>query len=230
MLIQVLLVQANSVNLDIKRVVAYRHWCNKLWNAVRFAMMNLGDAFQPSSSPPSPTGLPFACRWILSRLNSATEATVTAFETYTFSAASQVHSENSRLNRFSIQSLSIWPLFACHQILAHLKPAEKATMTSSRSAFRGPLWVWLEPIDLKLACVSQALYSWWQYELCDVFIELVKPVMARSSSEEGADADKQAFRETLWICLDTGLRYSHSSFHGRLRAISGTCALSHKED
>jgi len=79
-------------------------------------------------------------------------------------------------------------------------------MTSSRGAFRGPLWVWLEPIDLKLACVSQALYSWWQYELCDVFIELVKPVMARSSSEEGAGADKQAFRETLWICLDTGLR------------------------
>ena len=40
-----------------------------------------------------------------------------------------------------------------------------------------------------------------------MFIELVKPVMARSSSEEGADADKQAYRETLWICLDTGLRY-----------------------
>lgn len=53
---------------------------------------------------------------------------------------------------------------------------------------------------------AQALYSWFQYELCDVFIELVKPVITRSSSEEGADADKQAFRETLWICLDTGLR------------------------
>lgn len=53
---------------------------------------------------------------------------------------------------------------------------------------------------------AQALYSWFQYELCDVFIELVKSVVARSSSEEGADADKQAFREILWICLDTGLR------------------------
>ena len=57
-----------------------------------------------------------------------------------------------------------------------------------------------------MCCVLQALYSWWQYELCDVFIELVKPVMARSSSEQGADADKRAFRDTLWTCLDTGLR------------------------
>ena len=59
---------------------------------------------------------------------------------------------------------------------------------------------------LKIASILQALYSWWQYELCDVFIELVKPVMARSSSEEGANAEKQAFRDTLWTCLDTGLR------------------------
>ena len=43
--------QANSVNLDIKRVVAYRHWCNKLWNAVRFALMNLGEGFQPVLEP-----------------------------------------------------------------------------------------------------------------------------------------------------------------------------------
>ena len=87
--------QANSVNLDIKRVVAYRHWCNKLWNAVRFALMNLGEGYQPSASPPSPAGLPFACRWILSRLNAAIEATVTAFTTYAFSAATQVSTPSS---------------------------------------------------------------------------------------------------------------------------------------
>lgn len=59
---------------------------------------------------------------------------------------------------------------------------------------------------LPSAAAAQALYSWWQYELCDVFIELVKPVMARGDSEEGAEVNKRAFRDTLWICLDTGLR------------------------
>jgi valyl-tRNA synthetase len=34
--------QGRDINLDIKRVVSYRHWCNKLWNAIRFAMINLG--------------------------------------------------------------------------------------------------------------------------------------------------------------------------------------------
>ena len=77
-----------------------------------------------------------------------------------------------------------------------------------------------------MCCALQALYSWWQYELCDVFIELVKPVMARSSSEQGADADKRAFRDTLWTCLDTGLRCrSLCQTHERLVCVSWSVRL-----
>lgn len=85
--------QANSVNLDIKRVVAYRHWCNKLWNAVRFAHGHLGPDFQPSQQQQlqlDARQLPLACRWILSRLNAATQATVTAMHAYQFADATQV--------------------------------------------------------------------------------------------------------------------------------------------
>lgn len=68
--------QARDINLDIKRVVAYRYWCNKLWNAIRFAMMNLPVGFQPlpqqqlNEQMPS---WPLAARWVLSRLNAAVE-------------------------------------------------------------------------------------------------------------------------------------------------------------
>ena len=55
--------------------------------------------------------------------------------------------------------------------------------------------------------VLQGLYSWWQYCLCDVFIELVKPVVQADDSEPGAGDLKQAYRDTLWLCLDIGLRY-----------------------
>ncbi|GAB4141971.1 MAG: valine--tRNA ligase [Planctomycetaceae bacterium] len=44
-----------------------RNFCNKLWNAARFAMMNLED-YQPLSEPIAVEQLPLEDRWILSRL------------------------------------------------------------------------------------------------------------------------------------------------------------------
>ena len=34
---------ANDVNLDVLACARDRHWCNKLWIAIKFAMANLGD-------------------------------------------------------------------------------------------------------------------------------------------------------------------------------------------
>lgn len=39
---------AQSVNLEINRVEGYRHFCNKLWNATRFAMLKLQGDFVPN--------------------------------------------------------------------------------------------------------------------------------------------------------------------------------------
>ena len=109
--------QGRDINLDIKRVVAYRHWCNKLWNAIKFAMQYLGPPFAPQADPRSHLnsngsgGAPFACRWILSRLTSVATSVNAALDAYDF------------------------------------------------------------------ATTTQAIYAYWQYDVCDTFIELVKPAM-----------------------------------------------------
>jgi valyl-tRNA synthetase len=38
--------QARDINLDIQRVQGYRFFCNKLWNAVKFALSYFGDNFK----------------------------------------------------------------------------------------------------------------------------------------------------------------------------------------
>ena len=140
--------QARDINLDIQRVVTYRHWCNKLWNAIRFAVINLGGegggSFKPDPAAvaggPAASALPLACRWILSRLDAAAGSASKSFCAYEFADA------------------------------------------------------------------AAALYVFWQNEVCDVFIELVKPALASSASDPATAA---AFRQTLWAALDAGLRLLH---------------------
>ena len=68
--------------------------------------------------------------------------------------------------------------------------------------------------ELQTGCSAQAVYDWWQYRLCDVFIELVKPVMQRGDEDAADQADKTAFRNTLWTCLDVGLRWATLASEG----------------
>lgn len=132
--------QSDKINLDIQRVVGYRQWCNKLWNAVRFAMSKLGDDYTPPVNV-VPSDMPFSCQWILSVLNKAISKTVSSMGSYDFSDA------------------------------------------------------------------ASAVYSWWQFQLCDVFIETIKPYFASSDS---AFASERGFAQaTLWVCLDNGLRLLH---------------------
>ncbi|MCO5602754.1 hypothetical protein L7F22_056892 [Adiantum nelumboides] len=134
--------QSEKINLDIQRVVGYRHWCNKLWNAIRFAMINLGKDFVPSESLEI-NSLPFSCKWILSVLNKAIIKTNSCLAAYDLSGA------------------------------------------------------------------TSAVHSWWLYQLCDVFIEASKPALNEEMGQADSCNTKLATQETLWICLDNGLRLLH---------------------
>jgi valyl-tRNA synthetase len=65
-------------------VAGSRNFCNKLWNAARFALLNGADA---SAARPDPATLGTTDRWILSRLAAVTAATDDLLEQYEFGKA-----------------------------------------------------------------------------------------------------------------------------------------------
>ncbi|XP_072317796.1 valine--tRNA ligase [Eucyclogobius newberryi] len=126
--------QGRDINLDVNRILGYRHFCNKLWNAVKFAMKTLGDDFVPSEKAQLCRKESVSDRWILSRLSAAVVLCDEGFRAYDFPA------------------------------------------------------------------ITTAIYNFWLYELCDVYLESVKPVF--SSGEDGA----RVCRQTLYTCLEVALR------------------------
>jgi valyl-tRNA synthetase len=133
-----------DINLDILRVEGYRKFCNKLWNATRFALMKLGSDFKPAASA-EPTGNEsLADKWILTKLNKCAIETNKALEERNFMVA------------------------------------------------------------------TNTVYQFWLYELCDVYIEVVKPICdADTTGDEAATARKVTAQNTLYTVLEAGLKLMH---------------------
>jgi valyl-tRNA synthetase len=68
-----------DVRFDLHRVDGYRNFCNKLWNAARFVLMNCADAELDGVAT-----LSLADRWILSRTHHLLTGSQRAVETYRF--------------------------------------------------------------------------------------------------------------------------------------------------
>ncbi|KAA1080286.1 hypothetical protein PGT21_001188 [Puccinia graminis f. sp. tritici] len=128
-----------SINLDVLRVEGYRKFCNKLWNATRFALLKLDDGFTPRSSADPNGKETLVEKWILHKLNECSLNVNKALEDRSFMAA------------------------------------------------------------------TSAVHEFWLYDLCDVYIEAMKPMTAPDTPIE----NKVSAQNTLYTCLDEGLRLLH---------------------
>lgn len=137
-------VQGRDINLDVKRVVGYRMFCNKLWNATKFALQYLSD-FSASATLlddlMKSDKLAIRDKFMVSRLMKGTEAVNDYLTNYRFGDA------------------------------------------------------------------QQATYSLWMDDICDVYLELIKPVVY-DKSEENKDS-RWAAQATLWVTLESALRLLH---------------------
>ncbi|OLY84895.1 Valine-tRNA ligase, mitochondrial [Smittium mucronatum] len=124
-----------DLNLDVLRIEGYRKFCNKIWNATRFALLKLGPEFSPSSKQELTGNESAADKWILNKLNFAV----------------------TELNRYLT--------------------------------------------EMNFMAATSAVYSFWLYELCDVYIEYTKYVVGEKEIASSLN--------TLYTCLDQGLLMLH---------------------
>ncbi|KIK07612.1 hypothetical protein K443DRAFT_673192 [Laccaria amethystina LaAM-08-1] len=128
-----------DINLEILRVEGYRKFCNKIFNATKFAMLKLDGEFVPEPIA-KPTGNESLVeKWIFHKLN--------------------------------IAAIEI------NQCLA----------------------------DRNFMAATIAVHNFWLYELCDVYIEAMKPM----TDESASPATRKSAQQTLYTCLDYGLRLLH---------------------
>jgi len=75
-----------DVKLSTDRIAGYRNFCNKIWNASRFALMNLED-FEPAAGDLSSVALVDADRWVLTRLGETVDQVESSLAEYKFNEA-----------------------------------------------------------------------------------------------------------------------------------------------
>ncbi|KAG7225370.1 hypothetical protein INR49_027359 [Caranx melampygus] len=130
--------QGEDISLSISQVLSSRHFCNKMWQTLRFTLGVMSDNMEPVGTLEEKTPLSSMDRWICSRLYSTIVQCEQAFEAY------------------------------------------------------------------ELHAVTSALYSFWVHNLCDVYLEHVKPVLVQKEEGHSGRA-RQVASSVLYHCVSTSL-------------------------
>jgi len=180
-----------DIKFDLERCGGYKAFINKLWNAARFVLMNVGDA--PVRAPARPATE--AERWILARLHHTVADVHTQFAAYRFDLAAQA------LYEFT------WNEF-CDWFLELSKPALNGDDTAAVASTRHTLLYVLETL-------LRALHPMVPFVTEEIWHAVAAPlglsgdtIMTRTYPE-AADitADAAAEAEVEWIKgVLTGLR------------------------
>lgn len=134
-----------DIRLDYNRktdssatVEAARNFANKLWNATRFALMNLDGETPKSLGNPDPEMLQQADRWILSRLARINQESAEKYETYGLGEAAK------GLYEFAWNEVCDWSIELLKRRLQD--PAQQRTARQVLAKVLTELFIMLHPL------------------------------------------------------------------------------------
>nr|WP_321259571.1 valine--tRNA ligase [uncultured Pseudodesulfovibrio sp.] len=181
-----------DIKLSEQRIEGYKHFMNKIWNATRFAMMNLPDEI-PAVELSEADGL--ANQWILHRLEEVKKSITKATEEYKFNEIAQI------LYKF------IWSEF-CDWYLEMVKPALYGEDEKAKAVTQKVLWTVLSEIMVLLHPVTPFITQ-------EIWSVLPRP----AGDDRSEDIATLPFPDTRDECLNDAVVKEMELFMG---VVSGT--------
>jgi valyl-tRNA synthetase len=112
--------QGRDIKLAEERIAGYRNFCNKVWNAARFTLMNL-EGFDPDGLTLDKMELSQGDKWILHRLNETTRTIDETLTDYRYNESAMA------LYQFTWSEFCDWYLELSKQDLYNGTPERKQT-------------------------------------------------------------------------------------------------------
>jgi valyl-tRNA synthetase len=180
--------QSRDLRFDLSRVEEYRNFCNKLWNAARYVLMNVEDHAVPAAAV---AGLEFslADRWIQARLASMLARVESGFAEYRLDIVANA------LYEFTWHEFCDWYLELSKAVLQS-DAAGTAAKLGTRHTLISTLEALLRALHPLAPFISEEI--WQRVRSCagvsgDTIMRCPYP------SADGIKADPGAERELRWV-------------------------------
>ena len=140
-----------DIKFDIGRIEGYRNFCNKIWNAARYVLMNCEDE-DCGTQNDSTVELSLADRWIISKLQETTAEVTRAVANYRFDMASQA------LYEFIWNEYCDWYLELSKSVLWDDDASHEAKRGTRQTLIR-VLEIWLRMLHPMMPFITEEIWQ-----------------------------------------------------------------------
>ena len=140
-----------DIKFDIGRIEGYRNFCNKIWNAARYVLMNCENE-DCGTQNDSTVELSLADRWIISKVQETTEEVTRAVANYRFDMASQA------LYEFIWNEYCDWYLELSKSVLWDDDASHEAKRGTRQTLIR-VLEIWLRLLHPMMPFITEEIWQ-----------------------------------------------------------------------